>query len=388
MNSGENAKREAGLSRSADYVLISGMGETLRWGILGSANIARKNWDAIRNSGNGIVTAVASRKGATAQRFIEECQAQCPFPEIPRAIEGYEAMVTADDVDAIYVPLPTGMREEWVVKAAEAGKHVMCEKPCAVDFSALRTMTSACAVSGVQFMDGVMYMHSDRMVMLREALDDPANVGEIKRIASAFSFCAPPEFFGENIRSSSELEPAGALGDLGWYTIRVTLFVMKYEMPVSLRATMLATTGQGANSVPTELSAELFFANGTSATFYNSFLTENQQWLHVSGSQGHLKVDDFVLPFTGGKSEFKVLNPKFTQEGCQFTKEKNERTFVVEEDANNGPSAQETKLFRNFAKLALSGSPDPFWPEISLKTQKVLDACLVSARNGGELIQL
>lgn len=362
----------------------------LRWGILGAANIARKNWDAIRNSGNGIVTAVASRKKTTAQSFIDECQSQCPFPEVPRAIEGYDAMVAADDVDAIYVPLPTGMREEWVVKAARAGKHVMCEKPCAIDHESLSRMTSACAESGVQFMDGVMYMHSDRMPMLREALDDPENVGKIKRIASAFSFCAPPEFFGENIRSSSELEPAGALGDLGWYTIRATLFVMNYEMPVSLRATMLASTGQGddSHSVPSELSAELFFANGTSATFYNSFLTENQQWLHVSGSQGHLRVDDFVLPFTGGKLEFRVSKHKFSQNGCQFTKEKNERVFAVEEEANNGPGAQETKLFRTFANLALSGNPDPFWPEISLQTQKVLDACLASARNGGELIKL
>ena len=365
------------------------MEEKLRWGILGAANIARKNWDAIRNSGNGIVTAVASRKAETAQHFIDECQAQCPFLESPRAVEGYDALISADDVDAIYVPLPTGMREEWVVKAAKAGKHVMCEKPCAVDYEALSAMTSACAESGVQFMDGVMYMHSGRMPMLREALDDPANVGEIKRIASAFSFCAPPEFFGGNIRSSSELEPAGALGDLGWYTIRATLFVMNYEMPVSLRATMLSTTGDGdvANTVPTELSAELFFANGTSATFYNSFLTENQQWLHVSGSKGQLRVDDFVLPFAGGDLEFRVSNPKFSQEGCLFTKEKNEKVFCVEEEANNGPSAQETKLFGNFAKLALSGSPDPFWPEISLKTQKLLDACLTSARNGGELIE-
>ncbi|MDF1711877.1 MAG: Gfo/Idh/MocA family oxidoreductase [Akkermansiaceae bacterium] len=366
------------------------MAETLRWGILGSANIARKNWDAIRNSGNGVVVAVASRDAAKAQRFIDECQGEVPFAEAPRAIGGYDVMIAADDLDAIYIPLPTGMRKEWVVKAANAGKHVMCEKPCAINSDDLEAMTSACAANNVQFMDGVMYMHSDRMPKLREALDDPENVGEIRRIASAFSFCAPPEFFGENIRGSSELEPAGALGDLGWYTIRATLFVMNYEMPVSLRATLLSSAGGGdtLDGVPTELSAELIFANGTSATFYNSFLTENQQWLHVSGSKGHLRVDDFVLPYPGGKLGFKVANPRFVQEGCQFFKERNEREFTVPEEANNHPTAQETKLFRKFAELALSGNPDPFWPEISLKTQKVLDACLVSARNDGKRIDV
>ncbi len=180
------------------------MADTLRWGILSSAGIARKNWEAIKNSGNGIVTAVASRDVAKAQQFIDECQAEVPFAEVPRAIGGYDGIVTADGVDAVYIPLPTGLRKEWVIKAAEAGKHVMCEKPCAVDTEALEAMTGACAANNVQFMDGVMYMHSDRMPKLREALDDPANIGEIKRIASAFTFCAPPEFFGDNIRASSE----------------------------------------------------------------------------------------------------------------------------------------------------------------------------------------
>ena len=67
--------------------------------------------------------------------------------------------------------------------------------------------------------------------------------------------------------------------------------------------------------------------------------------------------------------------------------ERNESEYSVEEEANNHPTAQETKLFRKFSQLALSGTPDPFWPDISMKTQKVLDACLISARNNGEEIE-
>ena len=206
------------------------MAETLRWGILSTAGIACKNWEAIRNSGNGVVTAVASRDAAKAQQFIDGCQAEVPFEDVPRAIGGYDEIIAADDVDAVYIPLPTGLRKEWVIKAANAGKHVMCEKPCAVSHADLVEMTDACAANNVQFMDGIMYVHSDRMPKLRAALDNPSNVGRITRIASAFSFCAPPEFLAGNIRLSSELEPAGCLGDLGWYTIRATLFVMNYEM--------------------------------------------------------------------------------------------------------------------------------------------------------------
>src|SRR5512140_3168177 len=98
----------------------------LRWGILGAANIAQKNWQAIWNSANGVITAVASRNLNRSRRFIQECQAQAAFEESPRALGSYEELVAAPDIDAIYFPLPTGIRSEWVKKAAEAGKHVLC----------------------------------------------------------------------------------------------------------------------------------------------------------------------------------------------------------------------------------------------------------------------
>ena len=95
----------------------------LRWGILGAANIARKNWKAIWNSKNGCVTAVASRDLQRSQSFINECQAQAPFRPAPRALGSYEELLAAPDVDAVYIPLPTGIRGHWVKRAAEAGKH-------------------------------------------------------------------------------------------------------------------------------------------------------------------------------------------------------------------------------------------------------------------------
>ncbi|NNM29547.1 MAG: Gfo/Idh/MocA family oxidoreductase [Akkermansiaceae bacterium] len=366
------------------------MSEPLRWGILSAAGIARKNWEAIRNSGNGVLTAVASRDGAKARAFIDECQGQVPFEEKPRAVEGYEDLVAADDVDAVYVPLPTGLRKEWVIRAAGAGKHVMCEKPCAVDADGLREMIEACAANNVQFMDGVMFMHSDRLGRLREVLDDGESIGRVKRIATAFSFHGGEEFLGSDIRLDSRLEPAGALGDLGWYTIRIVLFVMGYAMPKSVRATMLGEyeRNDSPGAVPTEMSAEMFFDGGVSATTYNSFLTENQEWVHVSGTKGHFRVDDFVLPYPGGKAEYTIAKPEFVVDGCRFTMKPNVRHGAVAEESNNHPDAQETKLFRKFAELAAAGRPDPFWPEVSLKTQRILDACLKSAQNGGELIVL
>ena len=198
-----------------------------RWGILSTAGIAQKNWAAIRNSGNTTIVAVASRSEEKAQAFIDECQGQVAFPEAPRAIGSYEQLLAADDVDAVYVPLPTGVRKEWVIRAAQAGKHVMCEKPCGIHGDDVAEMIEACNKACVQFMDGVMFMHSARLDAVRAALDDGVSVGKITRIASQFSFCAPEEFREGNIRVHSGLEPAGCLGDLGWYTIRMTLWTMK-----------------------------------------------------------------------------------------------------------------------------------------------------------------
>jgi predicted dehydrogenase len=361
-----------------------------RWGILSTATIARKNWQAIRRSGNGRVVVVASRDAEKARRFIQECQGEQPFAEVPEACGSYEELLSREDVDAVYIPLPTGLRKEWVLKAAAAGKHVMCEKPCASTADDLSEMIEACRRSNVQFMDGVMYMHSARMPKLRETLDDGQSVGELRRIASQFSFRAPEDFLTGNIRVSSELEPHGCLGDLGWYTIRFALWVMNYKLPREVTGRLISQHGRAdsPDAVPTEFSAELLFDDSVSAGFYCSFRTEHQQWAHVSGTKGSLLVSDFVLPYFGSEVAFDVENPVFDVRGCEFRMERHSRRLSVPEYANSHETSQETKLFRTFGELALSGKPDPLWPEIALKTQRVMDACLASARQGGRPVAI
>ena len=102
--------------------------QVCRWGILSAANIARKNWLAIRNCDNAVVTAVASRDKAKAQQFIDECNGHSSFNPKPIAIGSYEELLKSPEIDAVYLPVPTGVRKDWVIKAAEAGKHVLAEK--------------------------------------------------------------------------------------------------------------------------------------------------------------------------------------------------------------------------------------------------------------------
>jgi predicted dehydrogenase len=350
----------------------------LRIGFLSTAGIGKKNWKAIFHSGNDVVSAVASRDARKSRNFIDECQRDFAFAETPRAFGGYEELIASPDVDAVYFPLPTGLRREWVLRAAEAGKHIVCEKPCATGVAELEAMLAACEKNSVQFMDGVMFMHSPRLTKVREVLDDGKSVGPIRHISSAFSFYPGRDFFHTNIRADGALEPAGCLGDLGWYSIRFVLWTLNWQMPRMVAGKILSSSEDrpGRPAAPVEFSGELFFDGGVSVSFYCSFLAGRQQWVHVSGQNGWLRLPDFVHPLDSYEPAFEV----------------NEKSVTVASDVKCPPgadpmvqghaTAQDTRMWRNFANQVFSGRLNPDWPMWALQTQKVLDACLASAQTG------
>jgi len=333
----------------------------LRIGFLSTANIGRKNWKAIAASKNCIVSAVASRDLARSKKFIFECQSEIPFERLPEAFGSYEELLASKNVDAVYIPLPTGLRKEFVVRAAKNGKHVLCEKPCAANEKDLREMISACKKNRVQFMDGVMFMHNRRLDQIRETLNDGKSVGQIKRITSQFSFLGSEDFLRGNIRVSSELEPLGCLGDLGWYCIRFALWTMNWRMPNRVEGKMISRAGKNSSGVPLEFSAELFFDGDVSASFYCTFLAAYRQWADITGVQGHLRVPDFVLPTPGSDIAFELNN----------------RNVEIEA----GSIAQGVNMFRNFANQIFFGELNNEWPMWALKTQQVVDTCFASALN-------
>ena len=348
----------------------------LHIGFLSTANIGRKNWKAIFHSGNCVVSAVASRDLKKSREFIRDCQREARFAAKPAAFGSYEELLASPNVDAVYVPLPTGLRKEWVLRAAEAGKHVICEKPCAVNEADLREMLAACRKHRVQFMDGVMFMHSPRLASVRKTLDDCKNVGTVRRISSTFSFYVGGDFFRKNIRVDGRLEPAGCLGDLGWYCIRFALWTMNWEMPRAVSGRILSQSKRlkGHPSAPTEFSAELTFDGNVTASFYCSFLTGFQEWVHVTGQNGWLRLPDFVHPFDSYRPAFEVNRREVRVAGGPKCPP------GVDPMAQGHPTAQDTRMFRNFANQVQSGKLNADWPMWALKTQQVLDACLEAAR--------
>jgi predicted dehydrogenase len=359
----------------------------LRFGILSAAGIARKNWPAIFNSGNCVVTAVASRDRERSRQFIAECQRETPFETPPVPLGSYEELLASKNVDAVYIPLPTGLRKEWILRAAAAGKHVICEKPCGVSFADVREMTGTCKKNRVQFMDGVMFMHSPRLARVREVLDDGKSVGPVRRISSAFSFYDGEDFFHDNIRVNGRLEPAGCLGDLGWYCLRFTLWAMNWQLPHTVTGRILSqsTAVSGHVPSPTELSGELIFDGGVSAGFYCSFLVQYQQWAFVSGQKGWLRLPDFVHPFDSREPAFEVNRGEIrlrAEAGAPVP------TAVSEPSEMGHPTAQNTIMFRNFANQVFSGKLNDEWPMWALKTQQVMDACFESAQEAGKPMKL
>ena len=336
----------------------------LRIGFLSTANIGRKNWKAIFHSGNSAVTAVASRNVERSRKFINECQAEAAFETPPAALGSYEELLASKDVDAIYCPLPTGLRREWILRAAEAGKHILSEKPCAVNSGILQEIISACRKSRVQFMDGVMFMHNPRLGQIRAVLDDGVSIGPLKRITSHFSFLGSEDFLRGNIRVDDALEPFGCLGDLGWYCIRFALWTMNWEMPGRVEGRIISRAGNNTAGVPLEFSGEFFFDSGVSSGFYCSFLTAYRNCADINGAKGHLRVADFVVPAAGSKTAFEV----------------NDRAVPSDHSADNPSTAQETNMIRNFADQIFSGKLNDDWPLWALKTQQVLDACFKAAQ--------
>lgn len=133
--------------------------------------------------------------------------------------------------------MPTTFHKEWVRRAANAGKHILIEKPVAVNLIDLIDMIKICLENNVLLMDNVMFMHNKRihaMTSLKRELFGKDN--PVKHVESTFSFPGTEEFFNTNIRVSKDGDPLGSLGDLGWYCLRIILWAYEYELPKRVHA--------------------------------------------------------------------------------------------------------------------------------------------------------
>jgi predicted dehydrogenase len=246
-------------------------GKHVRWGILGPAKIARE-WvcPAIHKSRRGIVTAIASRDHARATALAKIYGA--------RAVEGYAALLADPEIDAIYIALPNVTHVEWTKKCLEAGKHVLCEKPIALQASEIDDLIAAREASGRFAAEGFMVLHHPQWLRVRELIRAGA-IGELLHVQGAFSFNNSDP---ANIRNLPDLG-GGALRDIGVYPTIVTRFVTGEE-PEAIRATIAWDKGIDATA---RVAADF---PGFGLDFYVSMRMAPRQMMTFHGDKGWLTV--------------------------------------------------------------------------------------------------
>ena len=322
---------------------------SIRWGVMGTALIATKVAKAIRNAAGAELAAIASRDLARAQAWGGEHGAACAFGS-------YDELLASPDIDAVYIPLPPSMHAAWTIKAAEHGKHVLCEKPLAMNLAEARAMADACRQHNVQLMDGVMWVHHVRTPAMQSIIRS-GPLGDLRRVTSAFCFNGR-NMAADNIRLVRELG-GGALGDLGWYCIRATLWAFG-DLPERVYA-----TGRYQRDVDLNLSALLWYSGERMASFDCGFDMTMRKWFEVAGTDGSLVCDDFVLPGDEQESRFWV------------------HTGVDSATRQTiGPCVQEVRMIEDFCDGIRSGRLETAWPDDALATQRVCDALDQSARSG------
>ena len=255
----------------------------LRWGILGTARINRRLVPAFRTSKRGHLTAVASRDLARATAHARE-------HGIPRAVQGYQTLLDDKSIDAVYIPLPNTEHVPWTLAAIAAGKHVLCEKPLALDPHDIDRIAAAAVAAGVIVEEGFMYRHEPQTSTIVSLVNDGA-IGTIRAVVSGFTFALDAT---ANIRLDAALG-GGSLWDVGCYPVSYAQLLAAHEPKM-----VFGTAHWTESGVDDEFMGMLRFEQGLTANIYAGFRAEYRTWLEILGSSGAMTVPN---PFRPGPLE-------------------------------------------------------------------------------------
>lgn len=247
---------------------------SLRWGLLGTGGIARKFARDLGAHGISVLSA-ASSDGDRAARFAAEMG-------IPTSHEGYQALLEDPDVDAVYIALPNHLHAEWSIRAARAGKHILCEKPAALDEAECESVLQAVGRAGVFFMEGFMYRCHPQWGMVRALIED-GRIGDVRGLRA--SFCFDMGHQPGNIRQS-RAAAGGALTDVGCYGLSFSRMLAGAE-PSRCSAVSRVNPDLGVDEWTT---AELVFPDGTLAAFDCALREARPYSAIIEGERGRIEV--------------------------------------------------------------------------------------------------
>lgn len=332
----------------------SPMSKKLRWGILSTANIGlKKVIPAMQRGEHTQVMAIASRDLARAQRAAAALN-------IPRAYGSYEELLADPEIDAIYNPLPNHLHVSWTAKAAEAGKHVLCEKPLGMNAGEAKSLIAVRDRTGVKIGEAFMIRTYPQWLRLRELLDE-GRVGELRAVTGVFSyFNVDPA----NIRNLAEIG-GGALMDIGCYLIHASRYAFRQEP-----ARVVAVIDRDPEMRTDRLTSGLMEFAGGHAIFTCSTQLIPYQRVHFLGTRGRIEME---IPFNAppDRPTRIFIDSSGDLSGSGITLE----TFAVAD--------QYTMQGEAFAKAVWEDTQPPVPIEDSIGNMAVIDALFLSARSGG-----
>jgi predicted dehydrogenase len=331
--------------------------ERIRIGVLGAANIGRRVViPSILRARNAELVALASSSDAGG-RFLRETELTTPdgrpLREAVRLHGTYAELLADPDVDAVYVPLPNHLHAEWSMRAADAGKHVLCEKPAALDAAQAAGMIDHCAARGVVWMEAFMYRFHPQWQVVRRLLDEGA-IGELRAVVAVFTFTVSDP---QNVRRVPEYG-GGSLYDVGSYCVNVSRWMFG-RAPVAVSGSSV----RSPEGVDEEFRGLLDFGGGGSALILSSLSQPYRHHVHLLGTEGDVTVPAaFVL-----RPDAEVTVIHMDSRG--------------REEAHGVEAADEYRLeIEDFADCVLAGrAPEVVSHADTLANMRTIDALYASA---------
>jgi predicted dehydrogenase len=329
---------------------VSGEGRKVRWGVLGCSRIgSRALLPAFSRARNCELAVLASRDLKRAQEVAEE-------HAIPAACSPYEGVLEDPSVEALYIPLPNDMHRDWAIRAIQAGKHVLCEKPLGLNAGEAQEIADAAQEAGVLLMEGVMYRYHPRSRRIKSLVDEGA-IGEPKLVHAAFSFDYEDL---DDYRYDPE-RGGGALMDVGIYGVSLARWIFSGEPE-----TVDASAEYGSTGIDLTTVALLLFPGGRMATVQASFGTALQMTYTIVGKEGSIELPHNA--FVPGEDD-----TTFELRGAED--EKGQLETIAGAD-------QYQLMVEHFADAVLDGVKLEMPPQESVSNLRVLDAVALSAREG------
>ena len=327
----------------------------LRWGILGCAGIAiRACIPGIQNSETGVVATIASRD-------LQKSQETAAKLNIPTAYGSYEELIADPNIDAIYIPFPNHLHKEWTIRAAQAGKHVLCEKPAALNTAEVEEMVAACEAAGVQFAEAFMYRHHPRYERIKEIMAS-GEIGDIRGIHGTFTFNNPGD--SKNVRFVKAWG-GGSLYDVGCYPLSAARLLLGREPEA---VTTHAFFSPEHDNVDMMMSGLVEFSGSVSLTFDCGMWADFRNTIEVLGTLGRIEVPSAFITPTEESGHFIVS----TSAGRREEKVPYLNQYSLQAD--------------DMAYAAWGEKPLRFAPSDAVNNMKVIDACLQSAREHARIV--